>query len=92
MATRFLPPLDGIENRDAVRRDRLISLKENSECTGAAVRKNHRRTILANSKSNETEGSIGAAQSLSQSHFAVFTEIGGMAGHPSRGEFQCDHN
>jgi hypothetical protein len=56
------------------------------------VRKNHRRTIPANSKSNETEGSIGAAQSLSHSHFAVFTEIGGMAGHPSRGEFQCDHN
>jgi hypothetical protein len=31
MATQFLPPLDGIENRDAVRRDRLISLKENSD-------------------------------------------------------------
>jgi hypothetical protein len=38
------------------------------------------------------KGSIGAAQSLPHVHFSVFTEIGGMAGHPSHGKFQCDHD
>jgi hypothetical protein len=28
MATRFLPPLDGIENRDAVRRDPHLSKRK----------------------------------------------------------------